>query len=608
MPPGAHKVSLVCVDRATNQGAAAVTHFYSDPDTPTISWADPTGSVIDPRTRMISVNASDLAGDPVVTLSLGATALATITAPPYAITPDLSSVATGTYTLTATVTDHLNRTVTISKSVTWNPHGLAGVGALTSDSAVDIADGVSIGVSSTNPGAQDDMETWWRQGWGNSLTPQFLLTPPTPGSEYGLVTGMLYSVTTEPSSIDTSTPEAYYRTARGSATNLNETIDLRGIYNFPPLGGWRPTPIFGASSGIEGPWYFNLIWFTSRGYTSSRTYHIPMGIDLTPPSKVESMVVSPTTDSDDATSVIPTSRIHISWTPKEYDALSGVAYYQISIDGTAAIPDSASNPPQGRVYAVPGVSPRGVTIENLPTGRHVVSVQAVDRATNVGTATSTVVYSDPDTPTVSITSPSGSALGVNPKLTAVAGDKGGIVSVVFRLDGSTLATYTTAPYSGTADLSGFSTGAGHVLTATVTDRFGRQVTARKTVSIDSTPLRLLRFSRTPTTFYPIKRDKYYDDSYITFKLNKAVTAKVTIKNSSGTTVKTLYKGVNANESTTIKWDGKWASDGKAKKGTYYYVLSATDSAGYSVTSSRLTTYIKNYQLVRVGGGIRVIAR
>jgi flagellar hook assembly protein FlgD len=98
------------------------------------------------------------------------------------------------------------------------------------------------------------------------------------------------------------------------------------------------------------------------------------------------------------------------------------------------------------------------------------------------------------------------------------------------------------------------------------------------------------------------------DSYIRFKLNKAVTAKITIKNSSGTTVKTLYKTARANTLETVKWDGKWASDGKAKKGTYYYVLTATDSAGYSVTSNRLTTYIKNYQLIRVGSGIRVIAR
>jgi flagellar hook assembly protein FlgD len=83
--------------------------------------------------------------------------------------------------------------------------------------------------------------------------------------------------------------------------------------------------------------------------------------------------------------------------------------------------------------------------------------------------------------------------------------------------------------------------------------------------------------------------------------------KITIKNSSGT-VKTLYKTARAATYETVRWDGKWASDGKAYIGTYYYYLTATDGAANSVASSRLTTYIKNYQLVRRGGGIKVIRR
>ena len=38
MPAGKHKLSVVAVDRATNEGPASSTYFYSDPDTPTVTF------------------------------------------------------------------------------------------------------------------------------------------------------------------------------------------------------------------------------------------------------------------------------------------------------------------------------------------------------------------------------------------------------------------------------------------------------------------------------------------------------------------------------------------------------------------------------------------
>jgi hypothetical protein len=178
---------------------------------------------------------------------------------------------------------------------------------------------------------------------------------------------------------------------------------------------------------------------------------------------------------------------------------------------------------------------------------------------------------------------------------------------VFTLDGTTVGTFTSAPYSGSVDLSGFASGS-HTLSATVTDRYGRQATASKTVTLDRTALVLSSFSRTPKVFYPIRRDRYYDYSYMRFKLSKDSNAKITIKSSTGTIVKTLYKTARAGTYETVKWDGKWATDGTARVGTYYYYLTATDAAANSVASSKLTTYIRNYQLVRRGGGIKVIRR
>lgn len=361
--------------------------------------------------------------------------------------------------------------------------------ALTPNTAVDIDEGTSIGVSSTNPGALDEMDSWWRQGWGNSLTPQYTLNPPSDEASTGLVTGMLYSITPDEATIDPDLPQNYYRTARGSATNLDQTIDLLGIYNFPPPGGWRSVIETGAASQLEGHWHFNVLWFTSMGFCSTMTYNIPMNYDGTPPSEIASLAVSPTTSEDDTTTILPTSRAHIMWKLQEYDTLAGVGYYQVLLDGTEQIPDGPSNPPQGRVYVLPGFHPNSVTIESLPAGKHTIGVRAVDRATNAGPTSSIVIYSDPDTPTITITRPSGSWIGVKPALRVSASDRGGIQHVVYKLDGRTIATSMVSPYSANPSLSSFPAGK-HVLSATVTDRYGRTATHTKEVRLDKSAPRI----------------------------------------------------------------------------------------------------------------------
>jgi hypothetical protein len=609
MPTGNHKVSIAAVDKAGNIGPKRDIQFMSDSGVPSISFIEPT-STMTPRRHVIAVDASDAAADPLVTISIsggvfGATPvlLGTIATPPYSINPSFAGVPAGLYTLHARASDQLGRSVTASMSVMWDP-----ADTLVTDNAVDLEDGQHIGTSSTNPGALDDIDTWWRKGWGNSLNPDFELTPPNPAvDDYGFLVGTLYDVTTSPSDINVASPDSYFRAARGTGTSLNQTIDLQGIFNYPPAGGWRPFPVVGAAKPIEGPWYLNLVWFTSKGYTSTRTYHIPMGVDLTPPSKVESLAVSPTVNSADATSVIGTSRVHISWKPKEYDALSGVAYYQVVLDGSTVIPDSPSNPAQGRVYNIPGVAPSSVTIEGLAPGAHQIGIQAVDRATNAGTVVTKTIYCDPDVPTISISKPSGTLIGPKPTVTATAADKGGVKSVVFKLDGVVISTATGAPYSGACDLTGFGSGA-HTLTATVTDMFGRQATASKTVTLDKTPLVLSSFTRNYSLFYPIKRDHYKDNLTITFYANKSCSAKVLITNSAGTTVRSISKSASSGKNT-VTWDGKWTADNKAHTGTFYVRVTATDSVGNSTSTGKLKTVIRNYEVIRVSSSqVKIVPR
>lgn len=488
MPSGRHKVSVVAVDRATNRSVESTpVYFESDPDTPTITFTAPTGTLT-PRSNAISVAASDAAGNPSVAFgitggSLGTSmvTMATLTAPPYTITPNLTGLPAGAYSLVATATDSYGRTAVATHAVNFTPtSGYVG------DSAVRIPIGQNIGTSLTNPGALDDVDTWWRQGWGNSLYPQFTLnTPVPPALADWVIAGILYGVTTSTADIDLTNPDAYYRSARGDGMNLDKVIDMQGVYKYPPATGWRSSPVPGATSAIEGPWYLNLVWITSQGTATDFTYHVPMGIDITPPSAVESLSVSPSHDPADATTtVLTTSRVEISWAPKQYDALAGVGYFQILFDGNSAIPDGPTKPTQGRVYDIQGVTPHGTTIENLPPGRHVISVAAVDRATNVGPSVSATITSDPDTPTIAFTSPLTNVLSKKTLFSVNATDMAGDPTVRFYFDSVATATITSPPYAFKPNLDGAPSGE-HTITATVTDLAGRQVTISKQVSFSN---------------------------------------------------------------------------------------------------------------------------
>jgi len=135
----------------------------------------------------------------------------------------------------------------------------------------------------------------------------------------------------------------------------------------------------------------------------------------------------------------------------------------------------------------------------------------------------------------------------------------------------------------------------------------------KNVTLDKTPVRVTNFSRTPALFYPVKRDGYYDNSTIKYTLNKTATVTLKIRDSGGTVRKTFTATKNAGNNS-FTWDGKWSSDGKVHIGssgssTYYYQITAVDSAAYSVTTSKISTTMRNYQLVKTGGNtVKVIKR
>jgi len=606
MPPGSHKVSIVCVDRATNRSTATSGYYYSDPDTPTVTITAPTNGLLK-ETLFISAEASDAAGPPGVKFALDGANIATFTAPPYRFKPNLSAVTPGAHVLSATATDHLGRSVTTTMAVsTLGAVVLPNDGFIVSDD-----EGLNeplTGEASTNPNDSENGSVFWRQGWGNSVNPQFTVRTPSPNvTDFGFVGGMVYVTDrTEETTINPALPDNYSRSSIGEGTTLDQTVDLKGVFAYPPLGGWPASTLGGETVPYEGYWYFHFLPFTTKGYVPQFTSTVKIGIDVTAPRAVAGVVASPSLNESLSGAWTSASRATVSWTPDRYDDLSGVAYYKILLDGQPVIPAEADDR-QGRVYEVLGRTPSSVTIENMPAGKHKLSVVAVDRATNEGPAADTFFYSDPDTPTVAFGSFS-RTVGTRPTFSVVTSDAAGIRQVVYRLDGTLLGTQTSSPFSISPSLSAFSSGT-HTLTATASDYLGRAVTISTSIKLDKTPLSISSFSRSASIFYPIKRDDFGDNSTVKFRVNKPCSVTLTIRTSKGTTIRTLTKSAVTGKTNKIIWNGKWSKDGKAHTGKYSYQLSGKDSVGYTDKTGKLYVTIRDYQLKRTGGdSIRVVPR
>ncbi len=324
-------------------------------------------------------------------------------------------------------------------------------------------------MSSTNPGAiagaGDTPDTWWRMGWGNALYPSFVLNLPPSVVSPAFVIGTLYTVDRSPATvIDTSHPDGYYRSAQPQGTHLSQIIDLPGIAAFPPPG-----------VAVEGLWYYHYRFFSNYAYSSSQV-NVPIGIDVTPPGRVTGLSASPALGvTGDPDAWFASKRTHVTWDAGSHDALSGDAYYQILIDGQPAIPNTEIDPSQGRVYAIPGmVMPSSVTIEDMPPGRHKISVAVVDRATNQGPTTDTYFNSDPDVPTISLSVPP--IVGRFATAMAVPADAGGIRYVDFFVDDNPVGRVSSPPYNLPVDMTPFGPAA-HTFSARVTDMLMRTETA-----------------------------------------------------------------------------------------------------------------------------------
>lgn len=577
LPAGSHKVSVAVVDRATNVGPTRDVYFNSDPDTPTISLS--VASLTGTLANLLAL-ADDKGGVEKVEFFCDGVPVGTKTAKPYGLAVDMTPFGSGTHTFTATVTDMLGRTATATAGTTIDMSGgFSAELATTVDGVVHAGAAPSplqfVAARTISVDFSSDIEL---DAFGYSLSRSPDTSPTVPSPAIGPPTAFL-SVTDDMGK-------------RGNGGSIVLDLDA-----------WRAsqiaTPIdtLTLNDPIEGTWFL-----TSRGMRSdqmpplSKTVRTAKFIvDLTPPRVPTGLSLT-----GSGSAAVPVTRCDVQWNNPavsgwtSYDQLSGDATYRIYVNGV----------PAGSVNPLLGGAQSYFSVENLQAGRNTIAVSVVDNAGNESLPATVDVYSDPDAPVVSITSPGGSIINPSQLFSANVTDQGGVADVKFYLDGILLKTLTAVPYSFTADLSGFSLGA-HVLTVVGKDSYGRTVAAQRNVTLARPPA-LSSVSAGPSPFYPIKRDRYRDNWTVSYTVNQPAYMTLRIYNASGTLVRTIGASKGAGRSSLV-WNGK-DSSGRIATGRFTAVLTASNANGSS-KSGTLVTYIRNYQIIRISRNrVRVVPR
>jgi hypothetical protein len=215
------------------------------------------------------------------------------------------------------------------------------------------------------------------------------------------------------------------------------------------------------------------------------------------------------------------------------------------------------------------------------TGPHTLSAKAYDAAGNVGTSAQVVVTVVRDTtpPSVSLTAPTdGATLMGSVTLSADATDDIGVSKVEFLLDGSLLATDTTAPYSSSWNTKSAANGS-HTLSVRATDSSGNVATsATVSVTVDNDPIPPTVSIASPA-------------SGATVSGNVSVQVSAT-DNKAVSQVRFLVDGSLVNLSSTAPYVFTWVTT-SLPNGTHTLTAGATDSSGNVATSAPITVTVYN---------------
>ena len=532
-PSTAYSYTVAAFDAAGNSSnqssTATATTLVADTTPPSVSITAPAANATVSNTVTVSATASDDVGVAGVQFKLDGNNLGSaITAAPYSVAWDTTTVGNGSHVLTAVAQDTSNNvatsasvTVTVSNTPPPVPtQGLIGYWNFDENSGTLAHDTSGNGYNGTVTGAT------WTTGKINSAlsfngsTTGVVTLNIAISNSYSISTWVNPAVTTQGAYVRIA--ETQYNAGFYLGTNSSGTK-----YKFIVNNGSGATGSCGAAYGcaeggtITSGWHLITATYdgtTARLYVDTsqvamETFNAPATSNLplyigryyggnglgwngsidevrlynralttadisgiynyvgAPPD-----TTPPSTPLNVSAVAVSSTQIHVSWSASTDNV--GVTGYQVFRSGTLV----------GTVTGL-SYSDTGLT----PSTAYSYTVAAFDAAGNSSNQSSAAIATTltPDTtpPSVSITAPAANATVSNTvTVSATASDDVGVAGVQFKLDGNNLGSViTAAPYSVAWDTTTVGNGS-HVLTAVAQDTSNNVATsATVTVTVSNTP-------------------------------------------------------------------------------------------------------------------------
>ncbi len=212
------------------------------------------------------------------------------------------------------------------------------------------------------------------------------------------------------------------------------------------------------------------------------------------------------------------------------------------------------------------------------------NVRGADGTWDIGAYEYNAGTSDTTPPSVSLTSPAGSTTVSNTvTLTATASDNTGVASVTFLVDGVTLGSTSTAPYSVAWNTKSMTNGA-HTLQVQAQDAAGNQAA--------SSNLAVTVYNLSDTTPPTVSLTAPTASVVVSNSVTLSATATDNINGSGMSNVTFFVDGVTLGTSTSVPYSVSWNSTA-GLNGSHLLQARAQDAAGNQALSSTVTVTVLN---------------
>jgi flagellar hook assembly protein FlgD len=171
---------------------------------------------------------------------------------------------------------------------------------------------------------------------------------------------------------------------------------------------------------------------------------------------------------------------------------------------------------------------------------------------------------------------------------------GTVVQTILN-NGAKAAGSFTVSWNGKAGLLDAPSGTYSLRISSVADAGGATALVTASVRVDRVSPVVTRPAGTATTFYPVV-DGFRDTFLPKFTVGETSAVQLVLRNSAGSTVRTITQTVQADKAGTLTWNGRNTAGALVPAGTYTWRVVAVDAAGRKTTTTGRSIAVRRTKL------------